>query len=748
MSEILYRRMGYEEINDLFKTKRFIIPMNNSICLPRKWFTTSILKAQYFKNPYYFGETGLIKVRVSSDYYKKIFAEGKYVKNEILGYSSLKDYDSEIVYAKSHKTVDKLYNIGISNLNDLNEEIEKVEEVSSKNYEDIFNQFLEKGNFEHQNNNSLNDLEFYVQCSQDIAIFMANYQTLMTEAINPIIKVMHFDKNLDRLRKKNFNRFTTTLKVRFDKKIISRSLFNKAFFSVSFEDVLKISPLIENVEIVSIDKTNNRRTPAIQVKGDNLYKKHDKKEFNDFNRLSFKEFEIITLKMFKPDFTLDQLFEYLPNLKDVIDINQVNPSQIDNLKTHIEKSIIMSNLIINHFSKTINLDPEMMMYLKWTLLMHDLGKPYCECENISTRFSQFGENAKFRDIIINQVLDEDIAFPILQISKIFKQKPTTKEKKITKLINNIIDDIKKYYQTENAEEYLVKFINVAFLAKVSHTATLKTRTFPASYVDDLMFFNRIKKVVSRYYNYDFKYDEYYYSLFETCDKFIASYYYGDKVGTIFNRLLEDKIKYEGDYDFEKLIEEIASENIDSQFDFNDDLLLSNDSSHSIEHAKKVGILSYILASLKGLSKEEKDLLILVSQYHDIGRVTNDEKDHSIESVRILKSSGKFSNYNLNQYLFYLIEAHGFDDELEEEKLNKYNIEDKEKAKKLLSIFKDADALDRVRFDFRSKMKLNENYLRNPESKRLIKFACALNDAFKVNERELNGKNRQMIPLEQ
>ena len=155
--------------------------------------------------------------------------------------------------------------------------------------------------------------------------------------------------------------------------------------------------------------------------------------------------------------------------------------------------------------------------------------------------------------------------------------------------------------------------------------------------------------------------------------------------------------------------------------------IKNFKAHGESHFNRVGIFSYLLGKLNNLNDDIIEILLLASKYHDIGRELKNNKNHALNSVSMLKEKHILDNYQYKDYVYFLIEAHGFDDTYDLEILNKYHI-DKQFALSLVKLFKDADALDRVRFDKEDDKKsaLNIKYLRNKHSLLLIKFAYQLN----------------------
>lgn len=138
--------------------------------------------------------------------------------------------------------------------------------------------------------------------------------------------------------------------------------------------------------------------------------------------------------------------------------------------------------------------------------------------------------------------------------------------------------------------------------------------------------------------------------------------------------------------------------------------------HGVGHTRRVLYLAMKLADKCGLNDENKKLLAIACCYHDIGR-TNDwtDDDHG------KKSAEKFLKMELNkrhwlndkelEIVLDLIVFHSLDD--------KWWIREGDELL-MYQILKDADALDRLRFN-----DLDVKYLRLPESKEMIDLEFSL-----------------------
>lgn len=157
--------------------------------------------------------------------------------------------------------------------------------------------------------------------------------------------------------------------------------------------------------------------------------------------------------------------------------------------------------------------------------------------------------------------------------------------------------------------------------------------------------------------------------------------------------------------------------------------------HSEDHIERVVVLGTALAAKAELPQDIFKLLLICLKYHDIGKTHDSlELQHGQWSSEKLKklfaqNPEMFDGINTQEDLGIVCEAirlHSIDD--------KYLVEVK-KNKKLhtvASYLKDADNLDRVRFNG-----LDPRYLRSPHAKNMVSFAQSLFD------RSVEQKNKSI-----
>lgn len=142
---------------------------------------------------------------------------------------------------------------------------------------------------------------------------------------------------------------------------------------------------------------------------------------------------------------------------------------------------------------------------------------------------------------------------------------------------------------------------------------------------------------------------------------------------------------------------------------------NNLESHDKIHSLRVMFLSLIIASQLDCKKHDLYTLVETSVFHDICRENDD-----VDEIHGLNAYGIYEEYNGKSDLMkFLLTYHCKDDSEAIHYLKQSNILDKENAYKIFSIFKDADALDRVRFGVKD---LDINYLRNDISKQMVLVA--------------------------
>lgn len=148
-----------------------------------------------------------------------------------------------------------------------------------------------------------------------------------------------------------------------------------------------------------------------------------------------------------------------------------------------------------------------------------------------------------------------------------------------------------------------------------------------------------------------------------------------------------------------------------------------DGIHGVAHAQRVLVHTLLLAAVYDVSPADRALLVKAALYHDIGRESDgpDER-HGIRSTVRMQELGLFAPLAEQdcEMARFVINNHCISDAQAVVNLQHYDLADRDKAVRLLHLFKDADGLERVRIH-----DLDPAYLRTPYARTLPLLACQL-----------------------
>ena len=209
--------------------------------------------------------------------------------------------------------------------------------------------------------------------------------------------------------------------------------------------------------------------------------------------------------------------------------------------------------------------------------------------------------------------------------------------------------------------------------------------------------------------------------------------------SILIKILEDlneveKVKY-NIKEIEKIINDIDTKQLySSKF-------------HGLYHSEKVTFFAYLIALKEELTELDKEILLDAAKYHDIGRqYDNEDTMHGFISTRklqFLETKEIYQNPINQKLLKAIIEGHSLDDRKKRIVFDNYELEEQyyDRFNKLYNILKDADALDRMRFEKTMSCILDEKFLRIPYSKKLIDLSKYINDQYKDH---IDNENKDQI----
>ena len=158
--------------------------------------------------------------------------------------------------------------------------------------------------------------------------------------------------------------------------------------------------------------------------------------------------------------------------------------------------------------------------------------------------------------------------------------------------------------------------------------------------------------------------------------------------------------------------------------------------HGLYHSEKVTFFAYLISKSIGLNEVDEEILFDATRYHDIGR-TNDCEDttHGLTStlrLSFLEEKPIYQDPTNLKLLKAIIEGHSLDDNRKKLIFDIHDLEEQEyeRYEQLYNILKDADALDRLRFNTMMKCVLDANFLRLSISKKLIDTADYINKKYR------------------
>ena len=175
-------------------------------------------------------------------------------------------------------------------------------------------------------------------------------------------------------------------------------------------------------------------------------------------------------------------------------------------------------------------------------------------------------------------------------------------------------------------------------------------------------------------------------------------------------------------------------------EINDEKINSELKVHGQRHIKNVLLYSSIIGQDVLENTHDLNLLMLAAKFHDIGRRSDAREEHALKSSKIAKEKLKdICSPDDLRVISTIIEFHEIPRKsnnaaekfLEIVTKNGIKKEDIPRVKKLASILKDADALDRTRFINRSR--LSPNFLEFDISRNLVKFASSMQESYAIED---------------
>ena len=122
--------------------------------------------------------------------------------------------------------------------------------------------------------------------------------------------------------------------------------------------------------------------------------------------------------------------------------------------------------------------------------------------------------------------------------------------------------------------------------------------------------------------------------------------------------------------------------------------------HEVNHTRRVAFNVLLLTNrLKSFNRRDAQILLTIAKYHDIGRINDAVDDsHGERSAFILSKTNELNDFDEEEkeLIYFVIKEHSLNNKQNSIDIDNLPISKKARYKKFLSLFKDADKLDRVR----------------------------------------------------
>lgn len=156
--------------------------------------------------------------------------------------------------------------------------------------------------------------------------------------------------------------------------------------------------------------------------------------------------------------------------------------------------------------------------------------------------------------------------------------------------------------------------------------------------------------------------------------------------------------------------------IDTYQNLNTDILYKS-RIHGQGHIERVILLSLLLSFYYKLDKNDTDILRYAASLHDTKRVDDSyDTEHGYRAALYSIDYAKIDENDKN-ILQAVLATHSRPDKDMDKTIEEFFVKDMDRARYLSKLFKDADALDRVRLG-----DLDQKYLRNDFSHDLVDFS--------------------------
>ncbi|HAN10636.1 MAG TPA: hypothetical protein DCP90_08515 [Clostridiales bacterium] len=447
-----------------------------------KYFSNSLIKAIRFNNRYINidpNKESIIKFIINETYIDKLLRTLVFNANDPYGKSThladdVAKYNFPAVYNYAHKDIWDLIDIGLSNAEILrfNKNIKSIQILEDHDFNsELENNICVNRQLIELKKESLEKNQFFVAYPFDLALLSHETQFLSTEGLSQKM-VRYISKNPDLL--KDISSYESILIATLCDNSTFQIPENNQIFELNRNMILKLNKHLAGIAINTCSCTDKLKDT---IKSKKYYKDimHTNEQKN-LDLSAIKPLSKETIKIIEKllssgeNVDINDFLGYIPLLVNAQNFIQLSPIHRFDVADHIIATVNSLDTAIE-FMKThgieIEFTPNELMELRWTLLLHDIAKPYCESkDNIYLQFPMHEEKSAIIAQEILQNLDylntERILLLIRNHGNLYN---TLNEKrfinKLNKLIKSNAESCNEYVECDGIKSKKKLFTNVS-----------------------------------------------------------------------------------------------------------------------------------------------------------------------------------------------------------------------------------------------------------------------------------------------
>jgi len=473
MTKAFYRKVSTDEAKKIVNANKLTTNAKNGI-ETFKYLTSSCVKAIRFQNRHCIKTTDdlpIIKFEFDERILNDIFKNLAFNENDPYGKNLhvrdlIKEYDGQSIYNFAHNIYHDFIDIGMNRemIELLNENITNINVLDDETLAKEMIKNIKGRDLVLDQRQELDENEIFVALPYDLAVLAGEYNSLSTEGLN-FLKGRVVSKDLERLKaaKPHSSINIVGLDRTYD--------FKNADIDLLTEEKIKKlnSRIVHNrnnhLNYCSKSYMKDAKTNVF-AKNDTYFEKafeHEKKEVGVIEPLTEEQMDKITTLLSDVDnLDIKEVGEILEIFNDSIGINQISPIHKFTVAEHILATVksVDKAIEIMNLEKDVEYTEGERMELKWTMLLHDIGKPHSI--DIKTIYRQFPKHELVSSEITNKLLENctemnvsRIVSNICEHDKFYSENEKNTVKNYKKLAKNagIIEDKEIESMHERKQKY-------------------------------------------------------------------------------------------------------------------------------------------------------------------------------------------------------------------------------------------------------------------------------------------------------